>query len=158
MRWSDGRLARPAVRRPGGDARLSTHIAGLHQMDNGIIDVPSRYSVSETLARLQSILKEKGMTVFAFVDHSGEAEKAGLAMRPTQLLVFGSPKGGTPLMVAAPRLAIDLPLKALAWQDSQGQVWLSSNAPEYLQPRHGFPPDFLKNIAGVGALIQKAVE
>ena len=127
-------------------------------MDNGIIDVPSRYSVPETLARLQSILKEKGMRVFAFVDHSGEAEKAGLTMRPTQLLVFGSPKGGTPLMVAAPRLAIDLPLKALAWQDEQGQVWLSYNAPEYLQQRHGFPPDLLKNIAGVGALIQKAVE
>ncbi len=127
-------------------------------MDNGIIDVPSRYSVPETLARLQSILKEKGMTVFALIDHSGEAEKAGLTMRPTQLLIFGSPKGGTPLMVAAPRLAIDLPLKALAWQDEQGQVWLSYNAPEYLQQRHGFLPDLLKNIAGVGVLIQKAVE
>ncbi len=127
-------------------------------MDRGIIDVPSRYSVPETLARLQSILKEKGMTVFALVDHSGEAEKAGLAMRPTQLLVFGSPKGGTPLMVATPKLAIDLPLKALAWQDDQGQVWLSYNAPEYLQQRHGFPADLLKNIAGGGALIQKAVE
>ena len=127
-------------------------------MDNGIIDVPSRYSVPETLARLQSILKEKGMTAFALVDHSGEAEKAGLTMRPTQLLIFGSPKGGTPLMVAAPRLAIDLPLKALAWQDEQGQVWLSYNAPEYLQQRHGFLPDLLKNIAGVGVLIQKAVE
>jgi uncharacterized protein (DUF302 family) len=108
-------------------------------MANGIIDVPSRYSVPETLARLQSILKEKGLTVFAIVDHSGEAEKAGLAMRSTQLLIFGSPKGGTPLMVAAPRLAIDLPLKALAWQDEQGQVWLSYNSPEYLQQRHGFP-------------------
>src|SRR5260370_26620996 len=113
MRWSDRRPARPAARRPDG-ARLSTHIAGRAQMDNGIIDVPSRYSVPETLARLQSILKEKGMTVFALVDHSGEAEKAGLAMCPTQLLVFGSPKGGTPLLVAAPRLAIYLPVTALA--------------------------------------------
>src|ERR1700691_3095686 len=127
-------------------------------MDNGIIDVPSRYSVPDTLARLQAILKEKGMMVFAVIDHSGEAANAGLEMRPTQLLIFGSPKGGTPLMVAAPRLAIDLPLKALAWRDEKGQVWLSYNSPEYLQQRHGFPTDLLKNIAGVSALIQKAVE
>ena len=127
-------------------------------MASGMIDVSSRYSVPETLARLQSILKEKGITVFALVDHSGEAEKAGLKMRPTQLLIFGSPKGGTPLMVSAPSVAIDLPLKALAWQDEQGQVWLSYNSPEYLQQRHGFPADLLKNIAGIGALIQKAVE
>jgi uncharacterized protein (DUF302 family) len=127
-------------------------------MANGIVDVVSRYSVPETLARLQTILKEKGMTVFALVDHSGEAEKAGLAMRPTQLLIFGSPKGGTPLMVAAPRLAIDLPLKALAWQDEAGQVWLSYNSPEYLQQRHGFPVELMKNIAGIAGLVQKAVE
>jgi uncharacterized protein (DUF302 family) len=127
-------------------------------MAGGIVDVPSRYSVPETLARLQSILKEKGMAVFALVDHSGEAEKVGLAMRPTQVLVFGSPKGGTPLMVAAPRLAIDLPLKALAWQDEQGQVWLSYNSPEYLRERHGFPAELLKNIAGIAALVEKAVE
>jgi uncharacterized protein (DUF302 family) len=127
-------------------------------MDRGIIDVPSRYSVPETLARLETILKEKAVTVFALIDHSGEAEKAGLRMRPTQLLIFGSPKGGTPLMVAAPRLAIDLPLKALAWQDERGQVWLSYNSPEYLQQRHGFPAELLKNIAGIGALIQQSVE
>src|SRR5580700_12060640 len=116
-------------------------------MTNGIIDVRSRYSVPETLGRLQSILKEKAITVFALIDHSGEAEKVGLTMRPTQLLIFGSPKGGTPLMVAAPRLAIDLPLKALAWQDEKGQVWLSYNSSEYLQKRHGFPVELLKNIA-----------
>ncbi len=113
-------------------------------MASGVIDVSSRYSVPETLARLGSILKEKGITVFALIDHSGEAEKVGLKMRPTQLLIFGSPKAGTPLMVAAPRLAIDLPLKALAWQDEQGQVWLSYNSAEYLQQRHGFsrrPPE-----------------
>ena len=127
-------------------------------MDNGIIDVASHHSVAETLARLQSILQEKGITVFALIDHSGEAEKAGLKMRPTQLLIFGSPKGGTPLMVAAPRLAIDLPLKALAWQDEQGQVWLSYNSPEYLQQRHAFPMELMKNIAVIGGLIQKAVE
>jgi uncharacterized protein (DUF302 family) len=127
-------------------------------MDRGIIDIPSPYSVPETLARLQSILKEKGVTVFALVDHSGEAAKAGLEMSPTQLLIFGSPKGGTPLMVAAPSVAIDLPLKALAWQDAQGKVWLSYNAPEYLQARHGIPAELLKNIAGPAALLQKAVE
>jgi len=127
-------------------------------MERGIIDVPSRYSVPETLERLEAILKEKGITVFALVDHSGEAEKSGLKMRPTQLLIFGSPKGGTPLMVATPRLAIDLPLKALAWQDEHGQVWLSYNSPEYLQQRHGFPTELMRNIAGIGALIQTAVE
>ena len=127
-------------------------------MDNGIIDVASHYSVPETLARLQSILQEKGVTVFALIDHSGEAVKVRLKMRPTQLLIFGSPKGGTQLMVAAPRLAIDLPLKVLAWQDEQGQVWLSYNSPEYLQQRHGFPMELMKNIAVIGGLIQKAVE
>ena len=127
-------------------------------MDRGMIDVPSPYSVPETLARLESILKERGITVFARVDHSGEAEKAGLQMRSTQLLIFGSPKGGTPVMVAAPSLAIDLPLKALAWEDGSGKVWLSYNAPEYLQQRHGFPIDLLKNIAAASAIIQKAVE
>jgi uncharacterized protein (DUF302 family) len=127
-------------------------------MASGMIDVSSRYSVDETLARLRAMLNEKGVTVFALVDHSGEAEKVGLKMRPTQLLIFGSPEGGTPLMIAAPRVAIDLPLKALAWQDEQGQVWLSYNSPEYLQERHGFPADLVKNIAAVGALIQKAVE
>ena len=127
-------------------------------MTSGIIDVLSRYTVPETLARLQSILKEKALTVFTLIDHSGEAEKAGLTMRPTQLLIFGSPKGGTPLMVAAPRLSIDLPLKALAWQDEHGQVWLSYNSPEYLQERHGFPAELMKNIAGIAGLVQKAVE
>jgi uncharacterized protein (DUF302 family) len=127
-------------------------------MNSGIVDIPSRYSVPETLARLQSILKEKGVTVFAIIDHSGEAAKAGLEMRPTQLLIFGSPKAGTPLMVAAPSAAIDLPLKALAWQDAEGKVWLSFNSPDYLQHRHGIPADLLKNIAGPAALLQKAVE
>jgi uncharacterized protein (DUF302 family) len=127
-------------------------------MASGMIDVRSHYSVPETLARLQTILKEKGITVFAFIDHSGEAAKVGLTMRPTQLLIFGSPKGGTPLMVATPRLAIDLPLKVLAWQDEQGQVWLSYNSPEYLQQRHGFPGELIKNISGIAALVEKAVE
>lgn len=128
------------------------------RMSQGIVDLPSRYSVPETINRLQSILKENGVTVFALVDHSGEAAKVGLEMRPTQLLIFGNPKGGTPLMIAAPSCAIDLPLKALAWQDAQGKVWLSYNSPEYLQQRHGIPADLMKNIAGPAALLRKAVE
>ena len=127
-------------------------------MNPGIVDLPSRHSVPETLARLQSLLKENGVNVFALVDHSGEAAKVGLNMRPTQLLIFGNPKGGTPLMVAAPSCAIDLPLKALAWEDAQGKVWLSYNTPEYLQQRHGIPADLLKNLAGPAALLRKAVE
>jgi uncharacterized protein (DUF302 family) len=127
-------------------------------MDRGMIDLPSPYSVPETVARLESILKERGITVFARVDHSGVAAKAGLTMRPTQLLIFGSPKGGTPVMVAAPSAAIDLPLKALAWEDERGRVWLSYNSPEYLQRRHGIPADLLKSLAGASALIEKAVE
>lgn len=127
-------------------------------MDRGIIDIPSPYSVPETLARVEALLKEKGLAIFARIDHSGEAEKVGLKMRPTQLLIFGSPKAGTPLMVAAPSLAIDLPVKALAWEDGQEKVWLSYNAPEYLEQRHGIPADLMKNIAGAGALLEKAVE
>ena len=125
---------------------------------SGIVDVRSPYSVLETIARLKNVLQEKGLAVFALVDHSREAAKVGLEMRPTQLLIFGSPKAGTPLMVASPSLAIDLPLKALAWQDEQGKVWLSYNSPEYLQQRHSIPPDLVKNIAGIGALVQGAVK
>jgi len=126
--------------------------------DNGLIHLKSPYSVPETLKRLQSVLQAKNLDVFARVDHSGEAEKVGLKMRPTQLIVFGSPKAGTPLMVASPTLAIDLPLKALAWEDADGQVWLSYNSPEYLKQRHNVPDELVKNIAGVGALLEKAVE
>jgi uncharacterized protein (DUF302 family) len=126
--------------------------------DNGLIHLRSPYSVPETLKRLQSVLQAKNLDVFARVDHSGEAEKVGLKMRPTQLIVFGSPKAGTPLMVASPTLAIDLPLKALAWEDADGQVWLSYNSPEYLKQRHNVPDELVKNIAGVSALLEKAVE
>jgi uncharacterized protein (DUF302 family) len=126
--------------------------------DNGLIHLRSPYSVPETLKRLQSVLQAKNLDVFARVDHSGEAEKVGLKMRPTQLIVFGSPKAGTPLMVASPTLAIDLPLKALAWEDADGQVWLSYNSPEYLKQRHNVPDELVKNIAGVGVLLEKAVE
>ena len=126
--------------------------------ENGLLQVASRYTVDETVDRLKAILAERGLQMFALVDHSGEAEKIGLKMRPTKLLIFGSPKGGTPVMLAAPSVAIDLPLKALVAEDEGGKVWVSYNSPEYLQQRHGIPQDLVKNIAGVGALVAKAVE
>jgi uncharacterized protein (DUF302 family) len=124
--------------------------------DKGVVDVPSKYSVPETIDRLESIVKSKQLTVFARIDFSGDAAKVGLSMPPTQMLIFGNPKAGTPLMLAAPSVAIDLPLKALAWQDAQGQVWLSYNAPEYLKARHGLPETLLPNIAGIKALVEHA--
>jgi len=125
---------------------------------NGIVDVPSNHSVDETVERLKAMLQSKGITLFALIDHSGEAEKVGMKMPPTKLLIFGNPKGGTPLMLAAPSIAIDLPLKILVWQDAQGKVWLSYNTPEYLQQRHGLPQDLLQNIAVVATLAAKAAE
>jgi len=126
--------------------------------DKGLIQVPSRYSVDETAQRLQSSFAAKGLQLFALVDHSAEAAKVGLKMRPTKVLIFGSPKGGTPLMVAAPSLAIDLPMKALVAEDENGKVWLTYNSPDYLQQRHGVPADLMKNLAGAGPLMEKAVE
>jgi uncharacterized protein (DUF302 family) len=123
----------------------------------GFISKPSPHSVPETIQRLSALLKSKGVAIFALIDHSGEAEKAGLKMRPTQLLIFGNPKGGTPLMLAAPSIAIDLPLKALVWEDADGKVWLSYNSPDYLQQRHGFPVDLEKNIAAIEPLLAQAV-
>jgi uncharacterized protein (DUF302 family) len=125
---------------------------------NGLLQVTSPYTVDETVTRLESVLAERGVRVFALIDHSGEAEKIGMKMRPTKLVIFGNPKGGTPVMVAAPTLAIDLPLKALVWEDEGGKVWVSYNSPEYLQQRHGVPEDLIKNIAVAGALVAKAVE
>jgi uncharacterized protein (DUF302 family) len=126
--------------------------------ENGLLQVASPYTVDETVNRLESILAERGVRMFALIDHSGEAAKIGMKMRPTKLVIFGSPKGGTPVMVAAPTLAIDLPLKALVWEDEGGKVWVSYNSPEYLQQRHGVPEDLIKNIAVAGALVAKAVE
>jgi uncharacterized protein (DUF302 family) len=126
--------------------------------DNGMQHLSSPYSVPETLKRVEALFQEKGLTIFCRVDHSGEAEKAGLKMQPTQLILFGSPKGGTPVMVASPTIAIDLPLKALIWEDAGGKVWVSYNSPEYLQQRHNVPGDLIKNISGAGALLQLAVK
>jgi uncharacterized protein (DUF302 family) len=123
---------------------------------SGIIDKRSNHSVEETLKKLRSVLQAKGVTIFAVVDHSGEAEKAGIPMRPTKLIIFGSPKAGTPLMLASPSVAIDLPLKLLIWEDNEGRVWVSYNSPAYLQERHGLPQELLKNVAIVENLAAAA--
>ena len=124
----------------------------------GIVDKLSNHSVDQTVDRLKNILQSKGVTLFALIDHSGEAKKAGMEMRPTKLLIFGSPRSGTPLMLAAPSVAIDLPLKVLVWEDTTGKVWISYNSPEYLKERHGLPQELLANIAVVEALAAKAAE
>jgi len=126
--------------------------------DNGIVTIPGHHSVDETVQKVQAILAAKGVKLFVVVDHSGEAEKAGLKMNPTKLLIFGNPKAGTPLMLASPTSAIDLPLKILVWQDAQGKSWVSYNSPAYLQQRHDFPATLLQNIAIVETLASKAAE
>lgn len=125
---------------------------------NGLVQVASRYSVDDTIKRLEAAFKEKGLQVFALIDHSGEAQKVGLQMPPTKVLIFGGPKAGTPLMVAAPSLAIDLPLKALIAEDAEGKARVTFNSAEYLKERHGVPDELIKNLAGAGVLIQKVVE
>jgi uncharacterized protein (DUF302 family) len=126
--------------------------------NRGIVDKPSNHTVEQTVDRLKNILQSKGVMLFAVIDHSGEAEKVGMKMSPTKLLIFGSPKAGTPLMLAAPSIAIDLPLKILVWEDAQGKVWVSYNSPAYLQERHDLPPELLQNIAVVETLASKAGE
>lgn len=125
---------------------------------NGIVDIPSNHPVDDTVERVKNLLQSKGIALFAVIDHSGEAEKVGMKMRPTKLLIFGSPKAGTPLMQATPSIAIDLPLKILVWEDAQGKVWVSYNSPEYLAERHDLPQDLVQNIAVVGVLAAKAAE
>jgi uncharacterized protein (DUF302 family) len=122
----------------------------------GIVTIPGHQSVDGTVEKLEQILQAKGIKLFALVDHSGEAERAGMQMRPTKLLIFGNPKAGTPLMIASPSIAIDLPIKILVREDGDGKVWISYNDPAYLQARHGLPPDLVPNIAVVEALATKA--
>lgn len=124
--------------------------------NNGIVLQPSSHSVRQTVENLKKILQAKGVTLFALVDHSGEAEKAGMKMPDTKLLIFGSPKAGTPLMLESPSVAIDLPLKILVWEDAQKKAWISYNSPEYLLTRHSLPEDLLKNIAIVGNMASAA--
>jgi uncharacterized protein (DUF302 family) len=126
--------------------------------DHGILRIPSSHSVNETVTRLQSILQSKGVKLFTIVDHSGEAATAGLKMPPTKLLIFGNPKAGTPVMLASPSAALDLPLKILVAEDTSGKVWLSYNAPAYLQNRHNFPSPLLPNIAVIETLATQAAQ
>lgn len=124
----------------------------------GIIDQPSRHSVDRTVDRVKQLLETNGVTLFAVIDHSGEAGKVGMAMPATRLLVFGNPRAGTPLMLASPSIAIDLPLKLLVWEDLQGKTWISYNAPAYLQTRHALPPELLPALSAVEQLALKAGE
>lgn len=124
--------------------------------DNGIIDKASNYSVEQTVEKLKGILQSKGVKLFALIDHSGEAEAGGMKMPPTKLVIFGNPRAGTPLMLAAPSAAIDLPLKILVREDAQGKVWITYNSPLYLQQRHGLPPELLPTLAVVESLAAAA--
>jgi uncharacterized protein (DUF302 family) len=125
--------------------------------DNGLVHLPSPYSVAETLSRLETIVQRKGLTILARIDHSGDAAKAGLTMQPAHLLLFGNPKAGTPVMIASPTAAIDLPLKALVWQGADGVVRLSYNSPAWLKERHGIPDALAQNLAGIVAICEEAV-
>lgn len=125
---------------------------------NGIQSIPSNHSVEQTVEKLKAILQAKGVMLFALVDHSGEAEKAGMRMPPTKLLIFGNPKAGTPLMLASPSCALDLPLKILVAEDAEGKAWLSFNTPDYLEARHGLPESLIANISVVETLAAKAAE
>jgi len=124
---------------------------------NGIISQPSPYSVIETIDRLEAILQAKGITIFVRIDQRAEAKKVGLSLRPTQLLLFGNPEAGTPLMVAEPTSALDLPLKILAWEAADGEVWLSYNDPDYLKQRFSLSDELVKNIAVIAPLLNQAL-
>jgi uncharacterized protein (DUF302 family) len=125
------------------------------QTTNGVITLPSQHSVDDTLAKLQQTLQQKGVHIFAVVDHSGEAERAGLQMPNTKLVIFGNPKAGTPLMLASPTLALDLPLKILLWEDSNAKSWISYNSPQFLANRHSLNPELTQVLAVAGALAEQ---
>ena len=123
----------------------------------GMANVKSPYSVAETVRRLEVVLGAKGIPILARINHAAGAITAGLSMRPTEVLIFGNPRAGTPLMLAAPSLALDLPLRTLIWEDETSVVWVSYNTPEYLQQRHGFPEDLMVNISGIRTIVEQAV-
>ena len=126
------------------------------QAKSGIVDIPSNHSVDATVEKMKGILNAKGVVLFAMVDHSGEAAKVGMKMHATKLLIFGSPKAGTPVMLASPSIAIDLPLKILVWEDASGRVWISYNSVQYLRDRHSVPEELITNLAVVEALATNA--
>ena len=123
---------------------------------DGLRILPTQHSVSQVLQRVESLARARGLTVFAQIDFSGDAERAGLTLRPTGLVIVGNPKAGTPVMAATPTVAIDLPLKVLAWQDAEGKTWVAYNDAEYLRARHGFPAALAKNISALDALAAAA--
>jgi len=124
----------------------------------GIVDIASHHTVDATVEKIRGILAAKGVTLFALVDHSGEAEKVGMKMRPTKLLIFGNPKAGTPVMLAAPSIAIDLPLKILVWEDEIGKSWISYNSADYLRSRHNVPTELMQNLAAAEAIAAAAAK
>ncbi|MEO7208751.1 MAG: DUF302 domain-containing protein [Steroidobacteraceae bacterium] len=128
-----------------------------NESGKGIKVVAASGGVDETLDRLESLAKKRGLTVFARINFSKDAAATGLSMQPTQLMILGSPAAGTPLMVAEPGTALDLPLKVLAWQDPENRCWVSFNTAEYLQQRHGFPAALMANVAGLEKLVQAAI-
>jgi uncharacterized protein (DUF302 family) len=125
---------------------------------NGIVSLPCHQSVDVTVDKLKTILQAKSVQLFALVDHSGEAEKAGMRMPNTKLLIFGNPAGGTPAMLASPTLALDLPLKILVWEDARGQVWVSFNSVEYLRERHNVPAELMARLNLISELAAKIAE
>jgi uncharacterized protein (DUF302 family) len=127
------------------------------QNSPGIVSIPSSHSVDETVSRLGAMIASKGLNLFAHIDHGAGAAQAGLHMQPAHVLIFGHAKAGTPLMLASPLLALDLPLKVLVWEDTDKKVWVSYNTPEFLVQRHAIPADLVKNIAGVEGLVKAAV-
>lgn len=128
----------------------------MDESTNGIIRIPSRHSVASTMERLQALLKERDILIFAHIDFSGDAARAGLSMRPEQMLIFGNPKAGTPLMVESPLAGLDLPLKALAWEDGEGKTWVAYNDPAYIVRRHGLTPALGANLAAVAPIVALA--
>ena len=126
--------------------------------EKGMVHRSSPHSVPKTLQRLESALAKRGIPVLARIDHSGAAAAVGLQMKPTELVIFGNAKAGTPLMLSAPTVALDLPLKALVWEDAEGKVWVSTNTPEYLQERHGFAAELKANIAGIRMIVDEAIQ
>ena len=123
---------------------------------NGIVSIPCSHGVDASLAKLKEILDSRGVKIFALIDHSGEAEKAGMAMRNTKLLIFGNPKGGTPVMLASPTAALDLPLKILVWEDAAGKTWMAYNSVEFLRQRHNLTAELAANLAVIEAVAAKA--
>jgi uncharacterized protein (DUF302 family) len=132
-------------------------LSGTPPSAEGIVTRPSPFSVEETLARLQEVIHSRNLTLFAQIDHSDLAKRVGLTMQEAHVLIFGNPKGGTPLMIASPLLALDLPLKALVWQSADGQVWVSSNSIAYLRDRYAIPHELAGNVAVIDTVIEQAL-